>query len=43
MILIIGLIFTGINGSAIIPENKTITYTLKRRPINSLPSKTIIL
>jgi hypothetical protein len=42
MMLITGFILCGTRGSAIIPDNKTNANALKRKPINSLSSYTII-
>jgi hypothetical protein len=39
----IDLILTGMKGMITIPDNKTIIKDFKSRPINSLPSNTIIL
>jgi hypothetical protein len=42
MILMIGLIFAETKGIVIMPDNKIIMYTLKRRTIRFSPSSTII-
>jgi hypothetical protein len=42
-ILTRGLNLRGTKGSAIIPDKKIISNALKKRPVNSFPSNTIIL